>query len=204
MANFYFPQSTWYDSRANTMNPQQNPTAARQSREQHQRAFVQAQLAAQERQGWKPAPPPPAPMNHDEEIKKLNVDPIAVGDITRVTGSCGIGVIYSHRIMEPKHWLGQNMHPGSIVRAMKHYSDTMNSLNSANAGGCGFLLAAFIDTPECKAMYKFLKERHPILYKSDVRVNLNSGNRFFFCIFDTGEKNTDHLPGQGFENGVDW
>jgi len=86
---------------------------------------------------------------------------------------------------------------------------------SKNSGGCGWLSAAFIDTGECKAVYQKLRNWYPIVYQSPIRFNTNSGNNFFFCIFDTGEKEMperftedgeEHTPEEerGFYNGLDW
>ena len=54
-------------------------------------------------------------------------------------------------------------------------------------GGCGFLLAGFIDTSICRQAYEILAKRFKVVYQSPVRRNTNSGNRFFFVIYDTKE-----------------
>jgi hypothetical protein len=51
--------------------------------------------------------------------------------------------------------------------------------------GVDFGIAAFIDNQVCRGAYEQLKEHYNIVYQSPVRVNANSGNLFFFCVYDT-------------------
>lgn len=54
-------------------------------------------------------------------------------------------------------------------------------------GGCGWVLASF--TPQFKEAYEELCERWGApVYQSPVRKNKNSGNKFFFAIWDTTVK----------------
>jgi len=119
---------------------------------------------------------------------------------TRASGSCGVGIIHSFRKLDHAEYFST-------------YGNSLDDLHNTNMGGCGFLLAAFIDTDECKEMYLKLKGQFPILYQSDIRFNLNSHNNFFFCIFDTGERepkfeewqrNTLADGSAGFMNGLEW
>lgn len=57
-------------------------------------------------------------------------------------------------------------------------------LLTAPPGGTGFFVAGFIPTSECKLAYEKLTKRYKLIYQSPVRINTNSGNQFFFCIFD--------------------
>lgn len=54
--------------------------------------------------------------------------------------------------------------------------------------GAGFAVAGFIDTEECRDAYAALSLRFKIVYQSPVRMNTNSNNEFFFCIYDTSEE----------------
>jgi hypothetical protein len=54
----------------------------------------------------------------------------------------------------------------------------------APSGGTGFFIAGFIETSECEEAYKQLCKKHTLIYQSPVRINRNSHNQFFFCIFD--------------------
>lgn len=50
-------------------------------------------------------------------------------------------------------------------------------------GGIGHALAGFVDTPMCRNTYEEIKQAHTIVFQSPVKVNQNSGNRFFFIVF---------------------
>lgn len=51
-------------------------------------------------------------------------------------------------------------------------------------GGAGWQIAGFIPNSECREIYLGLKKRFKIVFQSEVRVNTNSGNKFFFCVYD--------------------
>lgn len=130
-------------------------------------------------------------------------------NIINQTGACGVGNAYGFSTLNCTQY-GKN-----TAEQYKKYS-TKEWVKNYNTGGCGFLSAAFIDTTECKKMFQFLRDNFPILYQSPIRFNVNSGNNFFFCIFDTGEKeipaeyidpdhddyDENHEP--GFSNGLTW
>lgn len=50
--------------------------------------------------------------------------------------------------------------------------------------GTGFFVASFINNKTCKKAYEYFCKNTKLVYQSPVRLNKNSGNRFFFCIFD--------------------
>ncbi len=50
--------------------------------------------------------------------------------------------------------------------------------------GTGMAMAAFINTPLCRKIYSKLKEIGEIMYQSPVRTNLNTGNLFFFVVYN--------------------
>ena len=56
---------------------------------------------------------------------------------------------------------------------------------STHEGGAGWLVVGYIDTDICKEAYEILKKRFPIVFESPKRKNVNSGNEFFFVIYDT-------------------
>lgn len=125
--------------------------------------------------------------------------------IQKQIGACGVGDMYNFRLYT-QHGLGGEAQA-------KVYKDKINNLKVHNKGGCGFLSVAFIDTEPCKVMYQTLKRLYPCLYQSPIRMNINSGNNFFFCIFDTGENELpDDLANEiesgyhkpGFVNGLEW
>ena len=51
-------------------------------------------------------------------------------------------------------------------------------------GGADWTSAGFIDNDECKAAYAILKKQYKIVLQSPVRINRNSGNSFFFAVYD--------------------
>jgi hypothetical protein len=132
--------------------------------------------------------------------RKETKPPFLYADKTRLAGSCGIGLLYNFRKLEHEEFFYA-------------YGKNLEDLNNNNPGGCGFMVAAFIDTPECKEMYLKLKDEFPILYTSPIRFNVNSYHNFFFCIFDTGERdpkfeeyhNEEEIYAHaGFKNGLEW
>ena len=82
-----------------------------------------------------------------------------------VTGTCGIGVFYE--LSNSSSWRDVN-----IAKA-------------THEGGAGWLVVGYIDTDICKEAYEILKKRFPIVFESPKRKNVNSGNEFFFVIYDT-------------------
>ncbi len=52
-------------------------------------------------------------------------------------------------------------------------------------GGAGWQVAGFVNTNVCKDAYETLKKRYKIVMQTRTRRNNNSGNRFFFCIYDS-------------------
>lgn len=128
--------------------------------------------------------------------------------LTNQYGACGVGNMYSFSFLNLANYTAE------IAKSQKRITE--KEYIHERSGGCGFLSVAFIDTPECKEMFRLLKGYFPILYQSPIRFNVNSGNNFFFCIFDTGERvkpeeytnpdhddfDEDHEP--GFPNGLEW
>lgn len=68
--------------------------------------------------------------------------------------------------------------------------DDNDNAPTAFEGGSGWVVAGFINKPWCKNAYNKMKEKYPILYQSDVRINKNTGNKCFFVVFDV--KDAEH------------
>lgn len=92
-----------------------------------------------------------------------------------VPGSCGLGVLYEFGECfgdEQSRWSDYHR----IDKPFVHN------------GGTGFYVAMFIvGNAICEQAYEALKAQHTIVYESPVRVNSNSDNEVFFCVFDGGE-----------------
>lgn len=80
------------------------------------------------------------------------------GHIENISGNCGILSVMNYGGYER-------------LKISRYYS-------------AGFLLCSFIENTLCKSYYDEFCNRYPILYQSPVRLNKNSGNHFFFVIFD--------------------
>lgn len=149
-----------------------------------------------------------APRRVPEPPKMMYEETLNLGGLSNQYGACGVGDAYNFSIIK-----STDCKPSEFQNYKNFVSK--DSLHK-RSGGCGFMSAGFIDNKECKAMYLHLKSMFPILWQSPIRFNTNSGNNFFFCIFDTGEKEVpscyndpedddfdeDHEP--GFANGLDW
>lgn len=86
-------------------------------------------------------------------------------DQNTLVGTCGVGLLYNFR--------EQN-------NAWNDY----RKISSRPTGGAGFDVAGFVSTPECQRAYEELCKKRKLIFQSPVRVNKNSNNDFFFCIFD--------------------
>lgn len=82
-----------------------------------------------------------------------------------LSGTCGAGLLYNFR-----HGYGYYDH---------------NLETSDPPGGAGWLCAGFIRNNTCKEAYETLKKRYKIVLQTPVRRNSNSGNGFFFLVYDT-------------------
>ena len=84
------------------------------------------------------------------------------GVYNNISGTCGLGVVYAFNT----DWA-----EGINISQLKQH-------------GTGFFVAGFIQTKKCKEQYEHIAETYPIVYQSPVRRNRNSGNDFFFIVFD--------------------
>ena len=80
------------------------------------------------------------------------------GFVSNVVGTCGLGVLYGFK--------AGTTHEAFMV------------------SGTGFCVAGFTSHIKCENTYNKIKEKYEIVYQSPVRRNRNSGNDFFFIIFD--------------------
>lgn len=84
-----------------------------------------------------------------------------------LTGTCGVGL--AARFMADSGF---------------HYG-TQQLKGLQNYGGAKWRIAGFVNTVVCKEAYNILKEDCKIILQVPVRRNSNSGNPFFFCVYDT-------------------
>ena len=90
----------------------------------------------------------------------------AVTSSTALNGTCGVG----------------------LFSGFYNYHDPLPRLLPENVlghGGAGWQVAGFIPTEACHEVYDKFKERFQIVMQSPTRHNRNSGNRFFFVVYDT-------------------
>lgn len=87
------------------------------------------------------------------------------GEMCGVTATCGLGLYYDFLYQEDPE------------------NQKLNFKRNSWAGA-DFNVVGFIDAPTCKKVYEKLCKHQTLVYQSPVRCNRNSGNMFFFCIFD--------------------
>ncbi len=92
-----------------------------------------------------------------------------------LVGTCGVGVLYNFAV-----------------------GGWGTPLGEATDSGCGWYVAGFVDTDTCKQAYEELCEKYTLVYQSPVRLNINSGNDFFFCIFDAGQPEEEEVDDEGY------
>lgn len=91
----------------------------------------------------------------------------------QLAGGCGVQVFNAFSFDEkPFAWLDSRTPEFGTCHA------------HGNFVGAGLKLACFIDTPECELAYEKLAEKFQIVYQSSVRLNRNSGNDFFMCVYE--------------------
>lgn len=79
--------------------------------------------------------------------------------------TCGVGVL-SHFRNSNNQW------------------DDFELIPRGAHGGAGWDIAGFINTKECQEAFQFLCKHRKVILQSPVRTNQNSGNKFFFCVYD--------------------
>jgi hypothetical protein len=87
------------------------------------------------------------------------------GQTTTVDGACGVGLVYDFG------------HSTYYAR----YDPT-----TKNQGGAGWMCAGFIENDSLSdEMFKQLSDKYNLVYRTPTRINVNSGNPFYFAVFDT-------------------
>jgi hypothetical protein len=104
------------------------------------------------------------------QLKDLTME--VVGQWDTVSGACGLGNF--NNFIESKY-------------ASRWGTYSNNIPDNGDGGGTGFFVAAFVESHICKNMYLELCSKYKLCFQSEVRKNANSGNEFFFCVFDAGE-----------------
>lgn len=84
-----------------------------------------------------------------------------------LSGTCGVGLLSG--------FVDDNYYPRDYLTPSK----------VAVSGGCGWQIAGFINDSVRKQVYEEFKKRFKIVMQSPVRVNKNSGNKFFFIVYDS-------------------
>lgn len=87
-----------------------------------------------------------------------------------IGGGCGVGVY-------------------SEFYNYSRYESSLDISEAPHSGGAGYLVVHFIVKDEkCDEAYKILKKRFPIVFESEKRNNVNTGNKVYFCVYDTKGK----------------
>lgn len=104
-----------------------------------------------------------------------------------VGGQCGIGTWSSIQNREDspvdKNAYGESITPywsgdgGYRIHEVKPGN---------HRGGCGFSGTGFIPTPLSKQTYEHMCKNFRLVFQTPVRKNKNSGNMFFYAMFDDG------------------
>lgn len=83
-----------------------------------------------------------------------------------VAGACGIGVVSEFDYDDDGRWSNDNLLKGT-------------------KGGTGYLCAGFIkDDLICDEVFTQLSKKYKVVFVSECRKNVNSGNMFYFAVFD--------------------
>lgn len=61
-------------------------------------------------------------------------------------------------------------------------------LSKAEGEGTGYVMAAYVDTPQCKEAERYFGARWKEVFRSETRLNKNSGRHFYFVVYDVREK----------------
>jgi len=81
-----------------------------------------------------------------------------------ISGACGVGV--AHQFEDESDWSSYDITKGT-------------------SGGAGWLSAGFVVGNEmCDEAFALLSAKYKLVYQTPPRINKNSGNVFYFAIFD--------------------
>lgn len=80
-------------------------------------------------------------------------------------GTCGVGLFWGFQTYD-------------------NYYGRPLTKNAPPVGGCGWNIAGFINDNDRKSVYEEMKATYKIVQQSPVRRNRNSGNNFFYVMYD--------------------
>lgn len=90
--------------------------------------------------------------------------------------SCGLGVLGNFHIDQNERELSDK----ELERYREHY------FQRAEQRGAGFVMVAYIDSDLCRTMEELVQKRGwKEIFRSEKRYNRNSGNEFWFVVYDT-------------------
>jgi len=88
-----------------------------------------------------------------------------------VEGACGVGVISCFEETNGK---------------MTYWVETPKSATACNKGGAGWICAGFVENDELsERVFQQMFNKYKLVFKTPTRLNKNSGNPFYFAVFDT-------------------
>jgi len=113
-----------------------------------------------------------------------------------VDGQCGIGRLFSvHTAASYNKMYLPSTPKTDVVMAETHYLLKDPITRGRHGGGTGFFGTGFIDDARCKAAYELLASKYPLVFQTPVRKNSNSGNTFFYAMFDdTKQTDVNYIP----------
>lgn len=118
-----------------------------------------------------------------KEIEKVE----AVANVTVLYGMCGVNILQNFRSIDV---------PEERFYVLQHKDYSLKNIAKDilqwNKGGCGWLQVAYITGEKVskeqqkkqERVYNTLAKRFPVVFESEKRKNLNSGNMFWFVIYD--------------------
>lgn len=85
-----------------------------------------------------------------------------------VHGACGVGVVWDFSNALHNKW--------------------HRTVTEMTKGGCGWICAGFIEGDKvCDEAFLQMSNKFKLMYRTPTRKNINSGNEFYFAIFDASE-----------------
>lgn len=106
-------------------------------------------------------------------------------------GHCGVNLLSGFK--DPENIRDKVYCDSPSVYSLKKI--TTDTLNSAVGKGCQWLQVGYIEnkkdsiqTNKSKKVYDILKNRFPIVFESEKRLNTNSNNVFWFVIYDMSKE----------------
>lgn len=106
--------------------------------------------------------------------------------VTHATqGQCGIGRLFSFQTEESANKFNLS------VGYPAYSSKTTLHTQVKNLKCTGFFGSGFLNDDICKAVYEELAANYKLVFQTPVRKNSNSGNKFFYAMFDRNPENKD-------------